>query len=87
MTPRNVELHIEELVLHGFASGDRHRISIAVQHELARMFAEREMPSSLFQSGEAVRLNGGTFTVVPGSQAETLGVQVAQAVYGGLSRA
>ena len=31
MKPQNVELHIEELVLHGFAPGDRHRIGEAVR--------------------------------------------------------
>ena len=86
LTPRTVEVHIEELVLHGFAPGDRHRIGAAVQRELSRLFAEHSVPPALAQGGEAARLNGGTFRVVPGSKAETIGVQVAQTVYGGLRR-
>ena len=85
MTPRNVELHIEELVFHGFASGERYRIGDAMKHELSRLFAEQGTPLSLAQGCEVVRLDGGAFEVKPGSRAQAIGVQVAQAVYGGFS--
>ena len=45
----NIELHIEELVLHGFEPGDRHRIGEAIERELARLFAEQGTPPSLAQ--------------------------------------
>jgi hypothetical protein len=86
MRPRSIELHIEGLVLHGFAPGDRHRISAAVERELARLFAEQSGPSSLAQGGEIAHLDGGAFEVVPGAKAEAIGTQIAQAVYGGLRR-
>jgi len=86
MRPRNIELRIEELVLRGFAPGDRYRIGNAMERELAHMFAEQGTPPSLAQGSEIERLDGGTFEVKPGSRAEAIGVQVAQAVYGGLSR-
>ena len=41
MESANLNLHIEELVLHGFAPGDRYRIGEAVQQELTRLFAEQ----------------------------------------------
>jgi hypothetical protein len=85
MKPKNIELHIEELVLHGFALGDRYRIGDAMERELARLFAERGAPPSLVQGSEIERLDGGTFEVKPGSGAEAIGVRVARAVYGGLS--
>jgi hypothetical protein len=81
----NIELHIEELVLHGFAPGDRYRIGETMERELAHLFTEQGAPPSLAQSGEIARLEGGNFEVKPGSNAEAIGVQVAQAVYGGLS--
>jgi hypothetical protein len=81
----NVELRIEELVLFGYVPGDRYRIGDALQGELARLFAEQGVPSSLDPGGEVARLNGGAFGVKPGSSAEAIGAQVAQAVYGGLS--
>lgn len=86
MKSANVELHIEELVLHGFAPGDRYRISEAVQRELTRMFAEQGAPPSFSDSLEAAHIDAGAFNVAPGSKSETIGTQVAQAVYGGLSK-
>jgi len=86
MTMRDIELHIEELVLHGFAPGDRYRIGEAVEQELSRLFAERDTLSSLAREREVAYLDGGAFEVTPGSGAEAIGVRVAQAVYGGLSK-
>src|SRR3712207_3298477 len=63
MTPVNIELHIEELVLHGFAPGDRYRIGEAVQRELARLFAEQGVPPSLVGGGEVAHLDGGSFAI------------------------
>jgi len=83
MTRSNIEVHIEELVLHGFASKDRYLIGEAVQRELTRLFTEQGVPAFLSQSGEIARLDGGSFNVAAGSKAETIGAQVAQAVYGG----
>jgi hypothetical protein len=85
MKPSNLELHIEELVLHGFVPSDRYRIGEAVKRELTRLFAEQGTPSSLARGREVARLDGGVFEVWPYSRAEAIGAQVARAVYGGLS--
>ena len=84
MKPPNIELHIEELVLHGFAPADRYRIGEMVERELARLFAEEGVPTTLTGGLEARQLDAGTFHVAANSKAETVGAQVAQAVYGGL---
>ncbi|MGH6611939.1 MAG: hypothetical protein ACRECQ_16975 [Burkholderiaceae bacterium] len=85
MTPRNdIELHIEELVLHGFAPRDRSRIGEAVERELARLFAEHGTPPSLTQGSEVANLDGGAFEVEPGAKPKAIGAQVARTVYGGL---
>ncbi len=86
MKPMNVEVHIGELVLHGFAAGDRYAIGEAVERELARLLTEQGVPPGLAQGGEVARLDGGSFAVEPGLRAEAVGTLVAQAVYGGLSR-
>jgi hypothetical protein len=83
--PATIELHIEELVLHGFAPGDRYRIGEAVQRELVRLLSEQGVPLSLGQDGEIARLDGGTFKVTS-SKPETVGTQVAQAVHGSLQQ-
>jgi hypothetical protein len=86
MTPRNIELHIEELVLHGFSPGDRYRIGEAVEQELTRLLADRGVSQSLARGGEIGSVDGGAFEVAPGSRADVVGAQVAKAVYGGLGR-
>jgi hypothetical protein len=86
MKPQNVELHIEELVLRGFAPGDSYRIGEAVERELARLFDEQGVPPSLIQGSEVAWLDGRAFKVVSGSKPDAIGAQVAQAVFGGLSR-
>ena len=84
MTQKNIELHIEELVLHGFAHGDRYRIGEAVERELTRLLADRGVPQSLERGGEIASVDGGAFEVAQGSRAQVVGAQVAKAVYGGL---
>jgi len=79
-----IELNIEELVLHGFAPGDRYRIGEAVEQELTRMLADRGVPKSMEGDREVASVDGGAIEVATGSRAETVGMQVARAVYGGL---
>ncbi len=86
MNQRNIELHIEELVLHGFAPDDRYRIADSVECELVQLFAEQGMPQPLAQSGEIAHLDGGAFEAARGSKPDAIGAKVAKAVYGGLNR-
>ncbi len=82
----NFELHIDELVLHGFAPGDRYHIGAAVEQELAQLFTEQGVPAFLTQSNAIERIDGGAFKMMPGEKAGVVGAQVAQQVYGGLRR-
>ena len=84
MKPKNIELNIEELVLHGFSPGDRYSIGEAVEQELSRLLADRGVPQSLERGGEIGHVDGGAIEVAQGSRAQVVGVQVAKAVYGGL---
>ena len=86
MTRSSVELRIEELVLHGFASTDRYRIAEAVAGELTRLFAERGLPPWMDQGGEVAYLSGGTFEVRQAARADEIGTQAAQSLYRGLAR-
>lgn len=85
-SPDAMEIDIEELVLHGFAPVDRYRLADAVERELARLFTNQGVPPSLAQGREIAHLNGGRFEVAAGSNAEGIGVQIAQALFGGLTR-
>ena len=84
-----LELHIEELVLHGFSSRDRYAIAAAVEQTLAQLltaqFAEQSVPPSLTESREHARLDAGTFNVAPGANSAAVGGQIAQTVHRGLT--
>jgi hypothetical protein len=84
--PARIELHIEELVLHGFAPGDRHAIGDAVQHELTRLLAEQGIAPSAVGSRDRAHVDAGDFQVSPDAKAPAVGAQVARAVHGGLTR-
>ena len=82
--PYNIDLHIEELVLDGFAPTDRRAIAEAVQRELTRLLTDQGIHPSLSNGYEAERVDGGAFHVQPGARGNAIGTQVAQAIYGGL---
>ena len=84
MKPNNIEINIEELVLHGFMPGDRHRIGEAVEQELTWLLADRGVPQSLEHGREIANIDGGAFDVAQDSRAQVVGAHVAKAVYGGL---
>lgn len=86
MKPKNIKLHIEELILDGFDPGDRYLIANSIERELAWLFAERGIPNSLSKGGEIPHLDGGAFDAAQGSKPKSIGAKVAQAVYGGLNR-
>lgn len=81
----NVDLHIEELILHDCAPGDRERVGAAVRRELERLIAERGLPPSLRKGADISRVDGGTLQTAQGNSTESLGAQIAQAAYGAMS--
>ncbi len=81
----NIELHIEELVLHGFDARDKDRIGSAVKDELARLLAERGAAIPFERDGHLERIAGGSFTVREGESPGSIGVRVGQAVYEGIT--
>lgn len=80
----DVELHIEELVLTGFARSDRHRIGDAVEHELARLLGQNGLQGN---SAAVELVNAGRFKVARGARAQEIGRQIAQTVYGNIAPA
>lgn len=80
----SVELEIGELVLHGFAPADRHRIGAAVERELARLIGERALADQLGQPAERTQLDGGTVELAADASAELIGAQIARAIFGSI---
>jgi hypothetical protein len=80
-----VDLHIEELVLHGFPAADRFRMGDAVERELARLIAEQGLPGFARNPVSIERLDGGAFMVAGGAKPYAIGVQLAQSLHQQLS--
>jgi hypothetical protein len=75
--PRRIEVHIENLVLHGFDPRQRHAIADAVEAELARLLAAEPIGPATEPPGSAA---GGDFSLEPGAPAGATGVGVAAVV-------
>jgi hypothetical protein len=85
--PAAIELHIEELVLHGFRSSDRFCIGDAVEKELQRLLGKQGLSTFLAKRVFPERLDAGTFKVAPGAQPQDVGTQLAQRLQQRLSSA
>jgi hypothetical protein len=81
-----VELHIEELVLHGFPPSSRHRIGDALVRELTRLLAEDGVPPALAEGGEGPGLDVESLQIAHDARPDAVGAQLARAVYGGFKR-
>lgn len=81
-----IELSIEELVLHGFPHRERYLISAAIERELTRLLAERGASQSFAHDREIDFLPGSTFHFGSGAKPATIGTQVAQVVFDGISQ-
>jgi hypothetical protein len=82
-TIAEIHLHIEELVLHGFAPGDRHHIGAAVEQELSRLMAEQ--PLAVGKNMSLAQLDGGSFQVKNAARPASVGGQIAGAIHGGIN--
>jgi hypothetical protein len=84
--PPNIELYIEKLVLHGFKSGDRYRISEAMERRLTQLLKMSRELSSMENGGEFYRLDGGSFEIAAGATPKVVGCQIAEAIHAGIVR-
>jgi hypothetical protein len=80
MTPREIQVHIEELVLHGFSPADAPGIRAAVEREMARLFVDGGVPASLSGGAARDRIDAGTFEGSQEQPAADLGTKGAQSV-------
>ena len=81
LTPMRIRVHIEDLVLHGFAPGDRLRIADALQAGLADILTTRGLIVPPGGEVPVARLDGGTIRVGPGAGAGAVGGQLATALH------
>ena len=84
MRRRAIDLHIDELVLHGFNPADRHRIGEAVRSELARLLTERGIRRTVSVTRPFV--SADNVTLARNTPARAVGRNVARALFGVLKR-
>ena len=81
MKPREIEVHIEELVLHGFDPANPWRIADALQQELRGLLVAKGVPSLWLSSPE--RIEGGGISAASLTKPERTGAEIAGAAYRG----
>jgi hypothetical protein len=79
----NIELTIDELVLHGFSPHDRARIGDAVHAELVRLLSRDDRATGLAQLGHIGRIDAGSFDVPAQASASDIGHHIAGSIVGG----
>ena len=78
---QTIELHIEELVLHGLSAYNAHQIGRAIEREITLLLQERGLPNAFSADINLGRLNAGTFNIRPGANAEVIGHNIANSIY------
>ena len=78
MNPREIEVHIEELVLHGFPRSERWQIADAIENELRERLAKDGVPAAWPSSPR--QLDAGSIKT---DAHAGLGAKIARAVHGG----
>jgi len=86
MSQQRIELHIDELVLHGVAPGDAHQIGLAIERELGRLLSMHGLPSSLSTERSMDAMDGGRFTMTAHARPVSIGQSIAGSVFKGMSR-
>jgi hypothetical protein len=81
MTRRpQIDVHIDELVLHGFQPGDRRAIADAIEREVTRTVAASAVGA--FHDRRVARIDGGRVDWTPRGGATRIGAAVARAIGG-----
>ena len=68
------QVHVEELVLHGFPAASGHSIGDATQQELIRMLTTRGLPAQMMQ--DTTHVSAGSFQLPPGAKPKAIGALV-----------
>ncbi|MGH7938512.1 MAG: hypothetical protein ACREFG_08400 [Chthoniobacterales bacterium] len=81
-----VQVQIEELVLHGFDLNNRHAISEEVERELVRLLSEEGVPLSLRSENARDEVKAPSLNAPLSAKPPAIGRQIAQAVYKGFGQ-
>jgi hypothetical protein len=86
MSLPNVEVLIDELILHGLPPGGERAISAAIEAELGRLLATNGVPPALAAGASIASLDAGSFQARNDAAPEEAGNEIARSVYKGFER-
>ena len=81
MNPREIDVHIEELVLHGFEPANRWLIADALERELHGLLTVKGVPSQWLSSPE--RIEAAKISSASLTKPKRAGVEIAGAAHRG----
>lgn len=86
VTPRRIDVRVEELVVTGFPAGQGYRIAAALERELVRLLGEGNAPDALTRSGALASLPARPVRAPAGASPECVGESAAGSIHGALGR-
>ena len=78
---QTVNVHIGELVLHGFPPSECRRIAPFIEQELARLILKQGLPQRFRNPVSLERVNGGVIHLRSKRDAASTGVGISRAIY------
>jgi hypothetical protein len=81
MRPREIEVYIEELVLHGFAPCERWQVGNALENELRGLLTTKGIPPAWLSNPE--RIDANPIRPISLTKPAQVGAGIAGAVYRG----
>jgi hypothetical protein len=84
VTPQRIELHIEELVLHGFSHVDGYAVAEAIERELGTRPAGRGV--TIIEHGSSDRVDAGSVELPQGVTPGGVGAALGERIHGSLLR-
>ncbi len=83
--PNCVEVHIEELVLHGFPAAGRQDLAEALGRELQRRFSGNALPPAWESGLEIESINAGEFVTSVRAPSSQTGADLARTLWDGFN--
>jgi hypothetical protein len=81
----DIELIIDELVLHGFAQRDRRSLSDSIAVELTRLLSDEGLPSGFDRDTAMLHVSGREIAVSSAAGTQGIGTDIARSIYGSFS--
>lgn len=80
-SPGTIEVHIEQIVLHGYSPADTHRLGEALQAELTRLVQKQGVNGSGMGNLSLQTLDGGRLKAAENPSTEMLGARLAHSIH------